>query len=122
MVVYNLGQQDILVRDTSVRINDGKYHVVRFIRTGVNSSLQVDDNQVTRSIGRYSGQVKLVKETRTLIVSQNIVMLDFLVPITYLISFNTALQIPFSQSGTKILEFLYLLEVYTILESMLCFF
>ena len=46
MVVYNLGQQDIMVRDTSVRINDGKYHVVRFIRTGVNSSLQVDDNQV----------------------------------------------------------------------------
>ena len=46
MVVYNLGQQDIIVRDTSVRINDGKYHVARFIRTGVNSSLQVDDNQV----------------------------------------------------------------------------
>ena len=105
MVVYNLGQQDILVRDTSVRINDGKYHVVRFIRTGVNSSLQVDDNQVTRSIGRYSGQVKLVKETRTLIVSQNFVMLDFPVPTTYLISFNTALQITLSQCKTFLVKY-----------------
>ena len=46
-VVYNLGQQDIVIQDSSVRVNDGKYHVVRFVRTGVNSTLQVDDNQVT---------------------------------------------------------------------------
>ena len=26
MVVYNLGQQDIIVKDSSVRVNDGKYH------------------------------------------------------------------------------------------------
>ena len=49
MVTYNLGQQDIVIRDTSTRVNDGKYHVVRFVRTGVNSSLQVDDNQVRLS-------------------------------------------------------------------------
>ena len=46
MVVYNLGQQDIIVKDSSVRVNDGKYHVVRFTRDGINSSLQVDDNKV----------------------------------------------------------------------------
>ena len=46
MVVYNLGQQDIMLRDSNMRVNDGKYHVVRFVRTGVNSTLQVDDNQV----------------------------------------------------------------------------
>lgn len=46
MVTYNLGQQDIVIRDTSSKVNDGKYHVVRFSRTGVNSTLQVDDNQV----------------------------------------------------------------------------
>ena len=47
MVVYNLGQQDIIVKDSSVRVNDGKYHVVRFTRDGINSSLQVDDNKVS---------------------------------------------------------------------------
>ena len=46
MATYNLGQQDIVIRDTSTKVHDGKYHVVRFIRTGVNSTLQVDDNQV----------------------------------------------------------------------------
>ena len=49
MVTYNLGQQDIVIRDTSSKLNDGKYHVVRFSRTGVNSTLQVDDNQVNPS-------------------------------------------------------------------------
>ena len=49
MVVYNLGQQDIIVKDSSVRVNDGKYHVVRFTRDGINSSLQVDDNKVSNS-------------------------------------------------------------------------
>ena len=46
VVVYNLGQQDIIARDLSSKINDGKYHVIRFTRNGVNATLQVDDNQV----------------------------------------------------------------------------
>ena len=45
-MVYNLGQQDIVVRELSSKINDGKYHVIRFSRDGVNATLQVDDNQV----------------------------------------------------------------------------
>ena len=49
IAVYNLGEQDIVVKDSSVRVNDGKYHVVRFTRDGVNSSLQVDDNKVSVS-------------------------------------------------------------------------
>ena len=47
VAVYNLGQQDIVVKDSSIRVNDGQYHVVKFIRTGVNSTLQIDDNQVS---------------------------------------------------------------------------
>ena len=35
MATYNLGQQDIVIRDTSTKVHDGKYHVVRFIRTGM---------------------------------------------------------------------------------------
>jgi len=46
VVVYNLGQQDIIARDLSSKINDGKYHVIRFTRNGVNATLQVDDNQI----------------------------------------------------------------------------
>ena len=67
MVVYNLGQQDIIVKvmimimimimiivkDSSVRVNDGKYHVIRFTRDGINSSLQVDDNKVRNIIMKY---------------------------------------------------------------------
>ena len=47
-MVYNLGQQDLVVREVATKINDGKYHVIRFTRDGVNSTLQVDDNQVSR--------------------------------------------------------------------------
>ena len=68
MVVYNLGQQDIIVKvmimimimmmmiivkDSSVRVNDGKYHVIRFTRDGINSSLQVDDNKVRNIMIKY---------------------------------------------------------------------
>ena len=57
MATYNLGQQDIVIRDTSSKVNDGKYHVVRFVRTGVNSTLQVDDNQVRQTIFSKSRRI-----------------------------------------------------------------
>ena len=47
-VSYNLGTQDITVGETNVLVNDGRYHVVRFTRSGPNSTLQVDDNQTQR--------------------------------------------------------------------------
>ena len=40
--------QDITLGDTSVRVNDGSYHVVRFIRTGANATLQIDDFKTQR--------------------------------------------------------------------------
>ena len=43
----------IIVKDSSVRVNDGKYHVIRFTRDGINSSLQVDDNKVRNVIIKY---------------------------------------------------------------------
>lgn len=51
-MVYNLGQQDLVVRELATKINDGKYHVIRFTRHGVNSTLQVDDNQVRKDYYR----------------------------------------------------------------------
>uniref|UniRef100_A0A914V1I2 Laminin G domain-containing protein n=1 Tax=Plectus sambesii TaxID=2011161 RepID=A0A914V1I2_9BILA len=40
---YNLGSFDHHVSELSVRVDDGKYHVLRFDRTEANSSLWLDD-------------------------------------------------------------------------------
>ena len=45
-VSYHLGTEDIAVGETNARVDDGKYHVIRFSRSGENSTLQIDDNQV----------------------------------------------------------------------------
>jgi len=49
-VEYNLGDRVEALGETNVRLNDGKYHVVRFNRNGQNSSLQVDDNRPHRKL------------------------------------------------------------------------
>lgn len=62
---YNLGMQDITVGDMSVRVNDGSYHVVRFVRTGANCTLQVDDFPIQSS--HPEGRQLLVFNTQTLL-------------------------------------------------------
>uniref|UniRef100_A0A4W4EJU3 Neurexin-3a n=1 Tax=Electrophorus electricus TaxID=8005 RepID=A0A4W4EJU3_ELEEL len=42
-VTFNIGTVDILVQESSIPVNDGKYHVVRFTRNGGNATLQVDN-------------------------------------------------------------------------------
>ncbi|XP_062863983.1 neurexin 3a isoform X2 [Trichomycterus rosablanca] len=42
-VTFNIGTVDIVVQETSMPVNDGKYHVVRFTRNGGNATLQVDN-------------------------------------------------------------------------------
>ncbi|XP_023676898.1 neurexin-1-beta isoform X23 [Paramormyrops kingsleyae] len=49
-VVFNVGTDDIYIEETTKFVNDGKYHVVRFTRSGGNATLQVDDLPV---IERY---------------------------------------------------------------------
>jgi len=41
-MVYNMGQHDIPLVLVSHPVNDGKYHVIKFVRHGENASLQVD--------------------------------------------------------------------------------
>ncbi|KAM8942964.1 neurexin-1 isoform 19-T19 [Lycaon pictus] len=41
-VKFNVGTDDIAIEESSAIINDGKYHVVRFTRSGGNATLQVD--------------------------------------------------------------------------------
>uniref|UniRef100_H2UYC2 Neurexin 1b n=1 Tax=Takifugu rubripes TaxID=31033 RepID=H2UYC2_TAKRU len=49
-VVFNVGTDDINIEETSKFVNDGKYHIVKFTRSGGNATLQVDDLTV---IERY---------------------------------------------------------------------
>ncbi|XP_051529640.1 neurexin-1a-beta isoform X10 [Myxocyprinus asiaticus] len=42
-VVFNVGTDDINIEETSKFVNDGKYHIIRFTRSGGNATLQVDD-------------------------------------------------------------------------------
>uniref|UniRef100_A0A8C4Q2C0 Neurexin 1a n=1 Tax=Eptatretus burgeri TaxID=7764 RepID=A0A8C4Q2C0_EPTBU len=43
VVVFNVGTEDISVKEDSLPVNDGKYHLVRFNRNGGNATLQIDD-------------------------------------------------------------------------------
>lgn len=43
LAVYNMGTNDHPIGEVGVKVNDNQYHVVRFSRTGPNSTLQVDD-------------------------------------------------------------------------------
>ncbi|EOB06812.1 Neurexin-1-alpha [Anas platyrhynchos] len=57
-VKFNVGTDDISIEEINAIINDGKYHVVRFTRSGGNATLQVDNWPV---IERYpAGMRKLL--------------------------------------------------------------
>ena len=58
-MAYNLGTEDIKLMDRDVKVDDGKYHVLRFTRSGPNSTLQIDDNKV-RSVSP-NGELKMEK-------------------------------------------------------------
>ncbi|XP_039526120.1 neurexin-2-beta-like isoform X3 [Pimephales promelas] len=42
-VIFNVGTDDIVIEEAGVMVSDGKYHVVRFTRSGGNATLQVDN-------------------------------------------------------------------------------
>nr|XP_054603261.1 neurexin-2 isoform X2 [Nothobranchius furzeri] len=45
-VIFNVGTDDITIEESAVSVSDGKYHVVRFTRSGGNATLQVDNQPV----------------------------------------------------------------------------
>ncbi|XP_048094018.1 neurexin 2a isoform X11 [Alosa alosa] len=49
-VIFNVGTDDITINEPAIAVADGKYHVVRFTRSGGNATLQVDNQPV---IERY---------------------------------------------------------------------
>lgn len=62
-VIFNVGTDDITIEESAVMVSDGKYHVVRFTRSGGNATLQVDNQPV---IERFpSGRSRGVNEGAT---------------------------------------------------------
>ncbi|KAG8179390.1 hypothetical protein JTE90_003646 [Oedothorax gibbosus] len=49
-MVYNMGTEDHPLGEMSVAVNDRHYHVVRFTRSGPNSTIQVDDHNVRTKV------------------------------------------------------------------------
>ncbi|XP_042874196.1 neurexin-1-like isoform X2 [Penaeus japonicus] len=45
-MVYNMGTEDHPVGEVMAKVNDGIYHVVRFVRSGSNATVQIDDYEV----------------------------------------------------------------------------
>ena len=45
-MIFNVGTDDIAIEESAVAVSDGKYHVVRFTRSGGNATLQVDNQPV----------------------------------------------------------------------------
>lgn len=53
-MVYNMGQENIPVVTLQQKVNDGKYHVVRFRRSGTDAVLEVDwESQNKNPVGLY---------------------------------------------------------------------
>ncbi|XP_062892673.1 neurexin-2-like isoform X18 [Mobula hypostoma] len=57
-VIFNVGTDDIVIKEKNVVVNDGKYHVVRFTRSGGNATLQVDNWPVNERypVGNYDNE------------------------------------------------------------------
>jgi hypothetical protein len=51
----------VVVRETSVRVNDGKYHVIRLLRTGAELTLRVDDLQVLFELLYFTSEPVFIK-------------------------------------------------------------
>lgn len=56
-VIFNVGTDDITIDEPNAIVSDGKYHVVRFTRSGGNATLQVDSWPVNERYpaGRWPG-------------------------------------------------------------------
>ncbi|KAM8748270.1 neurexin-2-beta isoform 9-T10 [Acanthopagrus schlegelii] len=57
-VIFNVGTDDIIIEESAVMVSDGKYHVVRFTRSGGNATLQVDNQPVIERFpsGNYDNE------------------------------------------------------------------
>ncbi len=45
-MAYHLGTEEHRITDLFHRVDDGKYHIVRFTRTEQNATFQLDDHEI----------------------------------------------------------------------------
>ena len=45
-MLFNVGTEDIALEERGAAVSDGRFHVVRFTRSGGNATLQVDGGPV----------------------------------------------------------------------------
>ncbi|XP_071518617.1 neurexin 1 isoform X3 [Panulirus ornatus] len=67
-VVYNMGTEDHPIGEVMSKVNDGLYHVVRFIRSGPNATVQIDDYEVREKNPRENVELsdhKVLKKLRS---------------------------------------------------------
>ncbi|XP_045116786.1 neurexin-1-like isoform X2 [Portunus trituberculatus] len=66
-VVYNMGTEDHPVGEIMSKVNDGMYHVVRFIRSGPNATVQIDDYEIQENNPSEDGQTsfRVLKKLRS---------------------------------------------------------
>ena len=71
---YNLGSKDITIGDITTKVNDGRYHVVRFTRSDTNSSMQVDDNPIHTKFPQGKSTKPLKSSEQGAIVSGHVLI------------------------------------------------
>ena len=55
-VLFNVGTEDIALEERGAAVSDGRFHVVRFTRSGGNATLQVDGGPVHERYPAGSGR------------------------------------------------------------------
>ena len=75
-VNYNLGSKDITFGDLMTKVNDGRYHTVRFVRSDINATIQVDDRPVQTKFpqgNKHYSKTTVFNEfsNKTTVVKQN---------------------------------------------------
>lgn len=54
-MVYNMGQAAEPIVNLQQKVNDGKYHRIKFVRSGAEAMLEVDWENITKSpLGKWS--------------------------------------------------------------------
>lgn len=69
-MIFNVGTDDIVIEESAVTVSDGKYHVVRFTRSGGNATLQVDNQPVIERFPSGKEGSAMSTNNRGLIVSE----------------------------------------------------
>ena len=78
----------IKIGENEVRVNDGSYHVLRFTRNGVNTTLQIDDFPLER----VTPEGKQLHVFNTQVSEKNLIELENALKVRSHVVFSSALN------------------------------